>query len=108
MTKNRDKSLYYSFQTLDNPTSVILYSIIALEKFAQTSENKFTIQNRLNQEQEEQEEGKDSSDPTIEQSQENGGGKNRLMELESLIDDEDYVKRQVGFCAQWCLDNVCK
>ena len=107
MAKNRDKSLYYSFQTLDNPTSVILYSIIALEKFAQTSENKFTIQNRLNQEQEEQEEGKDS-DPTIEQSQEIGGGKNRLMELESLIDDEDYVKRQVGFCAQWCLDNVCK
>jgi len=31
---------------------------------------------------------------------------NALIILESLIDDSDYVKKQVGFCAQWCLDNL--
>ena len=31
---------------------------------------------------------------------------NCLESLESLIDDKDFVKKQVGFCAQWCLDNL--
>lgn len=32
----------------------------------------------------------------------------RLVTLESWTDDPDYLKRQVGFCAQWSLDNLCK
>ena len=31
-----------------------------------------------------------------------------LVKLESWVNDEDYVKRQVGFCAEWSLDNLCK
>ncbi|EPY77116.1 hypothetical protein CB1_001315018 [Camelus ferus] len=31
---------------------------------------------------------------------------NRLVTLESWADDPDYLKRQVGFCAQWSLDNL--
>ncbi|MBW01792.1 RING finger and SPRY domain-containing protein 1, partial [Eschrichtius robustus] len=30
----------------------------------------------------------------------------RLVTLESWADDPDYLKRQVGFCAQWSLDNL--
>ena len=64
---------------------VVLYSLIALEKFAQTSENKLTIQKRLLEEKE-----------------------HPLLILEKLASDEnDYVRRQVGFSAQWCLDNLC-
>ncbi|XP_059477899.1 RING finger and SPRY domain-containing protein 1-like [Neocloeon triangulifer] len=65
-----------------NP-SVTLFSLVALEKFAQTTENKMTIQRYL----------KDC--PT-----------NPLLRLEQWIDHPDHVKRQVGFCAQWCLDNL--
>ncbi|XP_071446628.1 RING finger and SPRY domain-containing protein 1-like [Hetaerina americana] len=65
-----------------NP-SVILFSLIALEKFAQTSENKMTIKKRLKAEE-----------------------VNPLLKLEEMVDSEDLVKRQVGFCAQWCLDNL--
>lgn len=32
----------------------------------------------------------------------------RLVTLESWADDPDYLKRQVGFCAQWSLDNLCE
>ena len=35
------------FQNKTAPPAVILFSIIALEKFAQTTENKITIQKRL-------------------------------------------------------------
>ena len=31
-----------------------------------------------------------------------------LQRLEPWVGDEDYVKRQVGFCAEWSLDNLCK
>lgn len=65
-----------------NP-SVILFSLIALEKFAQTSENKVTIKKRLKAE-----------------------TKNPLTSLENWVGCEHFVKRQVGFCAQWCLDNL--
>ncbi|XP_049812745.1 RING finger and SPRY domain-containing protein 1-like [Schistocerca nitens] len=65
-----------------NP-SVILFSLIALEKFAQTSENKVTIKKRLKAE-----------------------VKNPLTSLETWVGCEHFVKRQVGFCAQWCLDNL--
>ena len=68
-----------------NP-SVIMFSIIALEKFAQTSENKITIQKYFSA---------FSSHP--------------LVSLEPWAQEmQDFYKRQVGFCAQWCLDNLCK
>ncbi|KAH6946841.1 hypothetical protein HPB50_015441 [Hyalomma asiaticum] len=66
-------------------TLVILFSLIALEKFAQTSENKVTLEKRL------------SSLP-----------ENPLAKMEPWVNSEDFVERQVGFCAQWCLDNLCE
>lgn len=33
---------------------------------------------------------------------------NPLLELEKWATETHYVRRQVGFCAQWCLDNLCK
>ncbi|XP_012512875.1 PREDICTED: RING finger and SPRY domain-containing protein 1 [Propithecus coquereli] len=65
---------------LQSHPTVMLFALIALEKFAQTSENKLTI-----------------SESSI---------SNRLVTLESWADDPDYLKRQVGFCAQWSLDNL--
>ncbi|XP_049279955.1 RING finger and SPRY domain-containing protein 1-like [Anopheles funestus] len=61
---------------------VMLFSLIALEKFAQTSENKGTIRRKL------------ALYPD-----------NPLLRLERHIASTDYTLRQVGFCAQWCLDN---
>ena len=87
----------FFFQTKKTPTAVILFSIIALEKFAQTSENKLTIQKRL---QYELETSGDAVDKTA--------VNNHLLDLEKLVDNEDYLQRQVGFCAQWCLDNICE
>ena len=69
----------------DKPAPVILFSLIALEKFSQTSENKVTIAKRLG--------GYSDSNP--------------LEILESrFLDSGDFVSRQVGFCSQWCLDNM--
>ncbi|KAK0081567.1 hypothetical protein PV325_011932 [Microctonus aethiopoides] len=63
---------------------VVLHSLIALQKFAQTSENKLTIQKRLLEEKE-----------------------HPLLILEKWASDEnDFVRRQVGFSALWCLDNL--
>lgn len=31
-----------------------------------------------------------------------------IEKLESWINRPDFVDRQVGFCAQWALDNLCK
>ncbi|XP_026473352.1 RING finger and SPRY domain-containing protein 1-like [Ctenocephalides felis] len=62
---------------------VILFSLIALEKFAQTSENKATIKKKL------------SSHPV-----------NPLYKFEALCSSESCLERQVGFCARWCLDNL--
>ncbi|GFY61450.1 RING finger and SPRY domain-containing protein 1 [Trichonephila inaurata madagascariensis] len=75
----------YLFTNLDPcmNTSVILFSLIALEKFAQTSVNKSTINQQL------------ESKP-----------ENPLERLESCINSPNYAQRQVGFCAQWCLDNL--
>ncbi len=33
---------------------------------------------------------------------------NPLESLEQWWHHKDYVKREVGFCAQWCLDNLCE
>ncbi|KAL0280240.1 UNVERIFIED_CONTAM: hypothetical protein PYX00_001592 [Menopon gallinae] len=63
--------------------AVILFSLIALEKFAQTTENKVTIKKRLQAE-----------------------DKNPLLRLEKWVSSDHFVERQIGFCAQWCLDNL--
>ena len=73
------------FQREDIEPYVILYSLIALEKFAQTSENKVTIKRRLMLEKE-----------------------HPLLMLEKWVNETHYVRRQVGFSAQWCLDNLCE
>lgn len=66
-----------------NKPTVILYSLIALEKFSQTIDNKMLIVKKLNK----------------------LGPKNPLLKLEKLIDSSDFVEQQVGFCAKWDLDN---
>uniref|UniRef100_T1D964 RING finger and SPRY domain-containing protein 1-like protein n=2 Tax=Colubroidea TaxID=34989 RepID=T1D964_CROHD len=74
--------LEYLLQSLEfqsHPT-VMLFALIALEKFAQTSENKMTV-----------------SDTCI---------SDQLVLLEKWTNNPDYLKRQVGFCAQWSLDNL--
>jgi len=63
--------------------NVILFSLIALEKFAQTSQNKELVNKALSR-----------TNP------------NPLMILELWGDDSLSVKRQVGFLAQWYLDNL--
>jgi hypothetical protein len=71
---------------------VILFSLIALEKFAQTAENKLTI-------------GRGLEEKAAEES--SGHPLSRLEDM-WINKEEDWVKRQVGFCAQWCLDNMCE
>ncbi|XP_053210577.1 RING finger and SPRY domain-containing protein 1-like isoform X2 [Panonychus citri] len=66
-----------------NHPLIILFSLIALEKFAQTSENKLTIHNKI------------QSLPD-----------NPLLVLEKWTDDPNFDRQQVGFCAQWSLDNI--
>lgn len=36
------------------------------------------------------------------------GIQEKLMELEKYQDSSLTKFREVGFCAQWCLDNTCK
>uniref|UniRef100_A0A5S6PK19 Bm3401 n=1 Tax=Brugia malayi TaxID=6279 RepID=A0A5S6PK19_BRUMA len=78
--------LIYNLEPTGDP-QIILFSMIALEKFAQTSENRLTICRRLEQME-----------------------RNPLLVLESWLDDprieNDWLKQQVAFCAQWTLDNV--
>ena len=72
--------------SLSSPPAVQLFSLIALEKFSQTSENKVTISKRLN-----------SFPPES----------HPLAKLEeNCLNSSDFVSRQVGFCSQWCLDNL--
>ncbi|NXM15043.1 RSPRY protein, partial [Ploceus nigricollis] len=71
--------LLHSLSFQSHPT-VMLFALIALEKFAQTSENKMTV-----------------SESCI---------SDQLILLEKWTDNPDYLKRQVGFCAQWSLDNL--
>lgn len=80
-----ESTLDYLIANLDpsNHPSVVLFSLIALEKFAQTSENKMTLNKRLNQE-----------------------AHHPLLVLEKWRSSDDTVKRQVGFCTEWCLDNL--
>lgn len=74
--------LLTNLKTYTDP-NVILFSLIALEKFAQTTQNKVIILKKLE---------------TIKPCP--------ISVLESWKDEKHYLKRQVGFCAQWILDNV--
>lgn len=78
-------TLHYLITNLNPDTDphVILFSLIALEKFAQTSENKATIIRKLENEK-----------PCP------------ITKLEEWKNEQHFVKRQVGFCAQWALDNL--
>jgi len=82
-----DKTLNYLIGNLnpDKPPPVTLFSLIAIEKFTQTSENKVTIMKKLN------------SYPS---------DKHPLIILEGCLTSSNFVSRQVGFCSQWCLDNL--
>ncbi|CAB1313878.1 unnamed protein product [Coregonus sp. 'balchen'] len=75
-------TLEYLLESLSSEAhpTVMLFALIALEKFSQTSENKLTV-----------------SESCI---------SDRLGILESWADHTDYLKRQVGFCSQWSLDNL--
>uniref|UniRef100_A0A3Q2QHR0 Ring finger and SPRY domain containing 1 n=1 Tax=Fundulus heteroclitus TaxID=8078 RepID=A0A3Q2QHR0_FUNHE len=75
-------TLEYLLESLssDSHPTVMLFALIALEKFSQTSENKLTV-----------------SESSI---------SDRLAVLEAWADHPDYLKRQVGFCSQWSLDNL--
>lgn len=66
-----------------NDPIVILYSLIALEKFSQTIDNKLSIVKELKK----------------------LGRNDPLLKLEKLADSPDFVEQQVSFCAKWCLDN---
>ncbi|XP_061891269.1 RING finger and SPRY domain-containing protein 1 [Entelurus aequoreus] len=75
-------TLEYLLESLSSEAhpTVMLFALIALEKFSQTSENKLTV-----------------SESCI---------SSRLAVLESWSEHPDYLKRQVGFCSQWSLDNL--
>lgn len=79
------QSSFFSQQDEGIYPEVMLFSIIALEKFAQKSENKATIKRKL------------AMFP-----------ENPLLRLERHANSDDYTLRQVGYCARWCLDNYCK
>lgn len=84
-----DTTLSYLLKNIssnETPKDVKLFSLIALEKFAQTAENKSTIKRKL------------LSYP-----------EHPLLHLETHSNDtDDYTMRQIGFCAKWSLDNYCK
>ncbi|XP_078364575.1 RING finger and SPRY domain-containing protein 1-like [Oculina patagonica] len=69
--------------TMDERPGVVLNSILALEKFAQTSENKLTIRD--------------------------AGIAEMAVKLEKeWLGSKDFEKHQAGFCSQWLLDNICE
>lgn len=84
-----DTTLTYLLKNItdeNTPKDVMLFSLIALEKFAQTAENKSTIKRKL------------LSYP-----------EHPLLHLETHAEEsEDFTMRQIGFCAKWSLDNYCE
>ena len=136
------KSTSFLPQDKNAPSAVILFSIIALEKFAQTSENKVTIQKRVEQiccnssvltseigTKSHPDVKIDCGDRLLKngpfnfeqkniEAAETETSNNPLVQLEtwlnegakySVVRDENaFMRHQVGFCAQWCLDNLCE
>ncbi|XP_041987057.1 RING finger and SPRY domain-containing protein 1-like [Aricia agestis] len=82
MTKNTLDYLYTFLKKQQDPR-IVLYALIAMQNFAHTTENKITI-NKMIQEDDE----------------------NPFLELEKHTYSNDFVWRQVGFCAVWALDNL--
>jgi len=83
-----DATLEYLLKNIteETPKDVMLFSLIALEKFAQTAENKALIKRKL------------LSFP-----------EHPLLSLETHVgESKDFTMRQIGFCAQFSLDNYCK
>ncbi|XP_028150945.1 RING finger and SPRY domain-containing protein 1 [Diabrotica virgifera virgifera] len=99
-----DSIIDYLLTNLEPVThpSVILFSLIALEKFAQTSSNKVIILKKI------------AKLPTcpislLEPWKEEAHAKQPrrpVCLVEPWKEETHYVKRQVGFCAQWILDNL--
>lgn len=87
LTLLSDTTLSYLIGNLDESIhpDVMLFSLIALEKFAQKTENKNAIQRRLAMLPE-----------------------NPLVRLERHYESTEFVLRQVGYCAKWSLDNYCE
>lgn len=83
-----EKTLNYLLKNIteETPKDVMLFSLIALEKFAQTAENKSTIKRKLQSY---------ASHPLLK------------LEMHSG-DSKDWLLRQIGYCALWSLDNYCE
>lgn len=85
-----ESTLNYLMKNISDESSskeVRLFSLIALEKFALTSENKSTIKKKLAL--------LDMDNP--------------LLHLEKYSEGfDDYLMRQIGYCARYSLDNYCK
>ncbi|XP_045784180.1 RING finger and SPRY domain-containing protein 1-like [Maniola jurtina] len=62
---------------------IVLFALIAVQKFAHTTENKLTIKSRLEEFQQ-----------------------HPLLKLEDFANIDHWLWRQVGFCAKWALDNL--
>lgn len=75
----------FVFQADARNPNLILYALFTLEKFALTSDNKVKITKKLV-----------------------AGPEHLLLILQRRINDEDNTWAQVGFCAQWALDNTCE
>ena len=82
-TENVQNYLLSRIEPEQNKPNVILYSLIALEKFSQTNDNKLLIIKKLN----------------------SLGAMNPLLKLEKFKQSSDFVEQQVAFCATWNLDN---
>ncbi|XP_025190728.1 RING finger and SPRY domain-containing protein 1-like [Melanaphis sacchari] len=78
-------TLTYLFNNMDLQVhpSIILFSLIALEKFAQIRENRFTIETFMKT-----------------------GPLAMLSIFERLTGSDQPFYAQVGFCAEWLLDNI--
>ncbi|OWR50417.1 RING finger and SPRY domain-containing protein 1-like isoform X2 [Danaus plexippus] len=72
-----------AFLTNEEEPRIVLFALIALEKFAHTTENKLIIKSRLEKNEE-----------------------HPLLKLEKHNHSDNFVWRQVGFCANWALDNL--
>ncbi|OQV12384.1 RING finger and SPRY domain-containing protein 1 [Hypsibius exemplaris] len=95
MTENLLEYLICNLDVEETHPQVTLFSLIALEKLAQTGENKKIIMTRLRQFEEEA--YLDGMEMPM---------ANPLVLLERLNSQENFFKRQIQFCAQWALDNV--
>ncbi len=76
---------------------MILFSLIALERFAQTRENQLEIRKRLQSE---------HRHPLVDLEDWLGRSVKSSALHEDSHNEERWLERQVWFCAQWCLDNL--